>query len=170
MEEVTLIRDEIDSDCDAVRRILESAFPTGAEAKLVDQLRTVGKLVITLVASLDDQVVGHIAFSPIRIAGRQERTGVGLAPVSVNSRYRKRGVAARLVRAGLERAKQLGYSWAVVLGDPGYYGRFGFAPASDWALNDTYGGGSAFQALELQPAGIPAGGGTVSYSEEFNEL
>ena len=58
----------------------------------------------------------------------------------------------------------------VVLGDPAYYRRFGFLPASRWGLRDEYGGKDAFQALELRPGAIPPGGGVVRYAPEFNAL
>ena len=55
----------------------------------------------------------------------------------------------------------------VVLGEPAYYGRFGFTVASSWGLWDQYGGGPAFQVLELRPGGVPRGAGLVQYAEEF---
>jgi len=58
----------------------------------------------------------------------------------------------------------------VVLGDPAYYGRFGFLPASGWGLGDEYGGGAAFQALELRAGSIPTAGALVRYAPEFAAL
>ena len=63
--------------------------------------------------------------------------------------------------------RRASHGFVVVLGDPWYYGRFGFKPAREWALRDEYGGGDAFQALELQPGTIPTGGGTVVYAPQF---
>jgi predicted N-acetyltransferase YhbS len=92
-------------------------------------------------------IVGHVAFSPISVDGFAG--GVGLAPVAVLPAFRERGVAAGLVREGLRACADLAYRFVVVLGEPRYYGRFGFLPASRWGLHDEYGGGDAFQALEL---------------------
>ena len=55
----------------------------------------------------------------------------------------------------------------MVLGEPGYYGRFGFQPAPGLGLSDAYGGGDAFQVIELLPGGIPVGAGLVRYAPEF---
>ncbi|MGQ0721512.1 MAG: hypothetical protein ACT4PE_08065 [Candidatus Eiseniibacteriota bacterium] len=54
-----------------------------------------------------------------------------------------------------------------MLGDPHYYGRFGFRPASSLGLFDEYEGGDAFQVIVLRPGAVPAGGGIVRYAPEF---
>ena len=96
--------------------------------------------------------------------------GAGLAPVAVLAAHRRRGVAAELVRAGLDAARTAGFSWAVVLGEPAYYARFGFRPAADFGMSDEYGGGAAFQAIELMPGRMPTGAGLVRYAPEFAEF
>ena len=55
----------------------------------------------------------------------------------------------------------------MVLGEPGYYGRFGFQPAPGLDLGDAYGGGDTFQVIELLPGAIPVGAGLVRYAPEF---
>jgi len=170
-----LIRPERPGEGAAIGRVHTAAFPTAAEARLVDALRTGGRLAISLVAEVSDQLVGHVALSPVRIehdatAGHGIELGLGLAPLSVLPSWQRRGVGRRLVEAGLSAARRDGWAWVVVLGDPAYYGRCGFAPASGWRLQDAYGGGDAFQALELIPGGIPAGGGRVAYAPEFAGL
>lgn len=160
-----LIRPERFDDVTAIRRVHEAAFPADAEAKLVDRLRTAGRLAVSLVAIVDAEVVGHIAFSPVTLAGVP--IGLGLAPLAVLPTVAGRGIGAALVRAGLAACRQQGTGLVVVLGDPTYYARFGFTPASQFALRDEYGGGDAFQAIELTPGAVPAGGGLVRYGEEF---
>jgi putative acetyltransferase len=73
-----------------------------------------------------------------------------------------------LINKGLDACAGSGCGYIVVLGDPNYYRRFGFEPATKWRLVDEYGGKSAFQAMELQTGTIPAAGGTVKYAPEFN--
>ena len=158
-------RPEQPADVAAVHAVHAASFPTGAEAELVDALRAVGRLTVSLVAEADGAVVGHVAFSPVTAA--DGATGVGLAPVAVLSAHRRRGIAAELVRTGLEACRAAGFAWAVVLGDPAYYIRFGFHPAAEVGLSDEYGGGSAFQALELVPGALPVGAGLVRYAREF---
>jgi len=160
------VRPERPDDAPAIRRVHEAAFPTTLEGRLVDALRDAGRLTVSLVAERDREVVGHVAFSPVTLDGAPGVTdGVGLAPVAVLPAHQRRGVGAQLVREGLAACAAAGF--VVVLGDPAYYGRFGFAPASRWGLRDEYGGGEAFQALELRSGGIPAGAGLVRYAPEF---
>lgn len=82
--------------------------------------------------------------------------------------HRRQGIGAQLVSAGLEAARHTEHRWAVVLGEHGYYGCFGFQAALAFGLIDAYGGGEAFQVIELVPGGIPVGAGLVSYAPEFD--
>ena len=159
------IRNEQSSDQQAIWAVHAACFPTPAEARLVDLLRSAHKLTVSLVATVADQVVGHVAFSPVTTA--DGCTGVGLAPVAVLESYRRQGIAAQLIEAGLRACRDAGCGWAVVLGNPGYYGRFGFRAAAESGLVDEYGGGPAFQALELHPGALPRGAGLVRYAAEF---
>ena len=82
-------------------------------------------LTISLVAEEEGHVVGHIAFSPVRLSDGTEGW-YGLAPVSVLPEYHGRGIGSALVREGLRRLKALDSKGCCVVGHPGYYGRFGF--------------------------------------------
>jgi putative acetyltransferase len=163
-----LIRSERNNDFIAIREIHAASFPTSAEARLVDLLRTAGQLNVSLVAEADGIIVGHVAFSRVTI--QQGAVGLGLAPLAVLESSRKQGIGAQLVKEGLAACKQAGFGWVVVLGDPNYYGRFGFCPAKDFGLSDEYGGGVAFQAMELLPGTMPVGAGLVKYVPEFSCL
>jgi putative acetyltransferase len=159
------IRPEQPGDADAIRAVQEAAFPTPAEGALVDALRRSGRLTLSLVAVAHDQIVGHVAFSPITVTGRE--VGHGLAPLAVLPGRQRQGIGGRLVREGLEWCRKSGVPFVVVLGSPAYYGRFGFGPASRWRLSDEYGGGAAFQVIELCVGSIPPSGGLVKYAPEF---
>ncbi|MCK6455296.1 MAG: N-acetyltransferase [Phycisphaerae bacterium] len=142
-----------------------SAFPTAAEAGLVDALRAAGRLTVSLVAETADQVVGHVAFSPVSLAAPTH--ALGLAPVAVLPGYQRRGIGGKLIVEGLAACARIGAGFVVVLGEPAYYKRFGFAPAADWHMVDEYGGHAAFQAIELRAGAIPRGAGLVRYAPEF---
>jgi putative acetyltransferase len=159
---------ERDVDRAAVHALHDASFPTQAEARLVDLLRASGRLWLSLVAVSDEEVVGHVSFSPVQADGAEG--GVALAPLAVAEKCRRRGIGARLVEEGLAGCRRGGRSFVVVVGDPAYYARFGFAAASRWGLRDEFGGGPAFQALELRPGAIPPRGGTVRYAPEFADL
>jgi putative acetyltransferase len=162
---VVLVRSESSADVSGIYAVHASSFPTVAEAALVDALRSAGQLSMSLVAIESGRVIGHVGWSPISVDGVS--LGLGLAPVAVLPDARRRGVAARLVREGLELCRQARTGLVVVLGDPRYYSRFGFEPAARLALHDEYQGGAAFQAIELVPGTVPAKGGLVRYSSVF---
>jgi putative acetyltransferase len=165
---MTTVRPEQPGDVDAISSVLVASFPGVDEARLVDLLREAGRLSISLVAETDGKIVGHVGFSPVTVASGA--TGAGLAPLAVVEAQRRQGVAAELVRAGLAACSAAGFGWLVVLGEPEYYGRFGFRAASDFELSDEYGGGAAFQVLELAPEALPIGAGLVRYAPEFASL
>lgn len=162
----TRIRAEKVPDAEPIRALLRAAFPTDAEARLVDALRNARRLSISLVAERAGHLIGHIAFSPITIAGKV--AGLGLAPVAVHPSAQRTGIGAELVRHGLAACHDADAGLVVVLGDPAWYARFGFKPASTWNLSDDYAGGDAFQAIELQPNAAPPSGGRVQYAPEFS--
>jgi putative acetyltransferase len=165
---IVSVRPEQPTDVVAIRRILEAAFPTAAEARLVELLRASGHLWVSLVAEVDGQIVGHIAFSPVgidRMAG-----GVGLAPIAVLPDHQRQGIGGRLIREGLAACERAGSSFVVVLGSPEYYPRFGFTRADRRRLGNEYGADEAFMALELRNGSIPANGGMVRYGPEFAEF
>ena len=177
-----LIRAEQAGDEPAIRRVQQAAFPTPAESQLVDDLRAAGRLTISLVAIVDGEIVGHIAFSPVTIetaaietatidanssASATAPTGLGLAPLAVMPDWQRHGIGTALGHAGMSECRRLGVPYVVVLGSPIYYARFGFAAAARWNLLDEYQGGPAFQAIELIAGVIPAEGGLVRYAPEF---
>lgn len=157
-------RPEHPQDVAAIRAVLETAFPTPAEARLVDALRANGRLSLSVVASDGAGVVGHVAFSPVEAGAAR---GLGLAPMAVLPGHQQKGVGALLVREGLASCVAAGCGFVVVLGEPEYYGRFGFERASSRGLDNEYGADEAFMALELRPGALPAGGGLVRYAPEF---
>jgi putative acetyltransferase len=162
------VRSEEPADHGTIRAVHTVSFPTVGEARLVDALRAAGRLCVSLVAEEQREVVGHVAFSSVSVLGATD--GVGLGPVAVVPTFRRRGIAEQLIREGLAVCKGLNHGFVVVLGDPSYYRRFRFTPAGGWGLRDEYGGGDAFQALQLRRGAIPAGGGVVHYAPEFAAL
>ncbi|QDV76104.1 GNAT family N-acetyltransferase [Botrimarina mediterranea] len=164
LDEIRL-RNEAPDDLDAIRRLNEAAFPTPAEGRLVDLLREAGRLTLSIVAVAGDQIVGHVALSPITVDGSV--AGLGLAPLAVDAAYRRQGIGGALIEHSLDRCRELRTPLVVVLGEPAYYRRFGFESASRYGLVDEYGGGDAFQALWLGPT-APRPSGTIKYAPEFS--
>jgi putative acetyltransferase len=149
-----LIRHERPRDVPGVRRVLEAAFEQPDEADLVDALRESVSFRgdLALVAETDrGQVVGHVLFTPV-IVGDATSGALALAPVGVDPAWQGQGIGTRLVRAGLEAAEVAGDRLVVVVGEPAYYGRFGFVPARKLGLTTPYDrtAGDAVQALGLR--------------------
>ncbi len=124
------IRPERPTDIDAISRITELAFRSHpyseqTEQFIIEALRRSGALTVSLVAVLDAQVVGHIAFSPVSFSDGST-DWYGLGPLSVSPEFQRRGIGQALVRAGLSELRALGAKGCVLVGDPGFYGRFGF--------------------------------------------
>jgi putative acetyltransferase len=163
-----LLRTEEPRDVRAIFELHCASFPTDGEARLVDALRAAGRLSVSLVADNQNAIVGHVAFSPVSAANGA--IGVGLGPIAVLESRRRHGIGAKLVEGGLAQCRDAGSGWAVVLGDPAYYSRFGFQPASKFGLSDEFQGGPAFQILELNPGKLPIGAGLVRYASEFASL
>lgn len=124
------IKPETPADIEAIRIVTAAAFSASAyghqnEAGIVDALRAANALTISLIAETGGQVIGHVAFSPVTI-DRQNLGWYGLGPVSVLPANQRNGVGASLIRAGLNILTAMNANGCVVLGDPQYYGRFGF--------------------------------------------
>ncbi len=162
-----LIRDEAPFDIPAIRALVERAFRdaahgSGTEAAIVDALREDAVLSVSLLAEDDTGIIGHVTFSPVTING-EAVDWYGLGPIAVRADRRRRGVGARLIRAGLERVKGHAARGCVVLGDPAYYGRFGFR--QDAALRYPGAPSHYFQCL-VMVAGRPQG--IVDYHPAFS--
>lgn len=166
MAKEILIRPEQPGDEPQIRTIHQRAFPSDAESRLVDNLRTANRLPLSLLAACGDSMLGHIALSPVTLHDRE--IGWGLAPVAVLPEFQRQGIAHRLIEEGLRVARKSSIPLVVVLGSPAYYSRFGFQPAARWQLSDEYAGREAFQALELTANSIPASGGLIKYAPEFS--
>ena len=116
------LRSEAGADAGALDGLLAAAFGGDAETRLVQALRADGDLTQSVVAEAAGCLLGHVALSPLTA----DRGAFALAPVAVHPAVQGRGLGKALVEQALDRA---GDAPVVVLGDPGYYARFGFRPA-----------------------------------------
>jgi putative acetyltransferase len=153
---------------DGISGLIRAAFGgQDDEAILVRQLRTEGAMLVELAAVADGVPVGHIAFS--RLATQPKFLALAaLAPLSVTPARQGRGIGSALARAGLEACRTQGIAAVAVLGDPAYYGRFGFTLEAARMLDSAY-SGPHFQALALTPGALSGGPWTVRYPAAFGD-
>ncbi len=165
------VRTERPGDEAVIHALNVAAFPTVAEARLVDALRVDGALTLSLVAVVDSAIVGHIACSPVTVdADGQRAHGLGLAPMAVAPAHQRRGIGARLIQEGLRAMRAQGQPFCVVLGHPDYYPRHGFVPARTRGLRWEHGHDDAFFVQALSPGGLAGVTGIVRYRPEFDAL
>ena len=129
------IRAEIPADVAAIRTVTTAAFVRAPfsnqrEAAIVEALRQAGALSLSLVATDEGEVIGHVAFSPVLIDAKSGNW-YGLGPVSVRPDRQRQGLGQRLIARGLEELRHRSAEGCVVFGEPAYYGRFGFVSDPD---------------------------------------
>ena len=125
-----IIRKEKRSDNEAITQVTIAAFRTlpisnHTEQFIIKALRAADALTLSLVAEINGDIIGHIAFSSVTISDGT-KDWYGLGPVSVLPEYQKQGIGKSLVNEGLSSLKQLGGQGCALVGDPNYYKRFGF--------------------------------------------
>ena len=160
------IREEQAADIAAIREVNRRAFGQDQEADIVDAVRAQGAASLSLVATIDQRVVGHIMYSPVDIG---PVIGCGLGPMAVLPEYQRRRIGSRLVEAGNRHLKDVGCPFIVVLGHADFYPRFGFKPARpqgvtcEWDVPD-----NVFLLLALDPVLMRGVLGLARYRPEFS--
>ena len=163
------IREERADDVAAVRNMNRRAFGQDQESNIVDALRANGAALLSLVATLDDRVVGHIMYSPLTIGGNV--TGAALGPMAVLPEHQRQGIGSKLVKVGNQKLKDAGYPFIIVVGHADYYPRFGFKRANEhgitceWDLPD-----DVFMLLVLDQAKMESVSGLATYRQEFSSV
>ena len=169
---MVVILHERPEDANAIRFVLEEAFCQSNEADIVDALRRRGALTLSLVALREDEVVGHIAFSPVTIESTESSfDAIGLGPMAVLPPYQGKGIGSQLVRVGLEQCRQAGHEVVVVLGYPDFYGRFGFVSTRHRGIHCDFDvPDDVFMVMELRQGALAGRGGLVKYQPEFKSV
>lgn len=176
-----LIRRELDSDRDAVRRVHLAAFPTEAEADLAASLRTGGHALptLSLVAVANgpmngpmtdpttDPVIGHVVCSRGDVDGR---AALGLGPIGVLPARQGRGVGTALMHAVIGAADALDEPCVALLGNPDLYRRFGFVASTEHGITPPDAAWTAFFQVRTLAAWDPSIGGTFHYAAPFDDV
>ena len=163
----SLVRHEQPGDREKVRIVNQAAFGRVDEADLIESLRVEGAVLLSLVAQVDGEIVGHILFSRMTV---ETETGpvaaVSLAPMAVLPDYQGRQIGSQLVRRGLTELGRRGERIVIVLGHEHYYPRFGFSTDKARHLASPF-PPEAFMALELLEGALAGIHGTVRYPAAF---
>lgn len=150
MRDTLQIRNSVSADNKAVESLYPKAFPDEDLLPVVRDLLQDPAVTTSIVGVLDDQVVAHIIFTACGVSGSPVNAAL-LAPLGVTPEWQRQGIGSELVRAGLQQMESAGTQIICVLGDPAYYGRFGFRPDMSieppYALPDEY--EDAWQILRL---------------------
>jgi putative acetyltransferase len=162
-----VIRSEIESDVQAISDITRTAFENhpysnNTEEFIIKALRDANALTISLAAISGNRLVGHIAFSPVTISDGSPGW-YGLGPISVLPEFQRQGIGKSLMLEGLSLLKSLGARGCVLVGDPGYYERFGFRSLQDLAID-----GVPQESVLTLPFEGSKTSGTVVFHEGFD--
>ncbi|GAA1803638.1 MULTISPECIES: GNAT family N-acetyltransferase [Actinomycetes] len=176
-----IIRRETESDISAIRSVTAEAFRSAAhsappvapggdpgEVTLIEWLRDDESWIpeLSLVAVIDDTVVGHIVATRAHVG---TAPAVGIGPVSVLPAHQGKGIGSALMEFALGAADALGTPVAGLLGDPNFYGRFGFVPASAMGIESPDPAwGDYFQMRALST--YAGEHGSFRYAEPFTRL
>jgi putative acetyltransferase len=167
-----VIRKERQEDFPKVYEVNRMAFSQEDESKLIEKIRRGINFIpdLSLVAEIDNEIVGHILFSNIKIIGKTTTDSIALAPMAVIPKYQKNGIGGQLIKKGLTIAKDLGFNSVIVLGHKDYYPKYGFKKASLWNIKCPFDvPDEAFMAIELIENSLADKEGTVEYPSEFLE-
>jgi putative acetyltransferase len=162
-----IIRNENESDIEAISEVTMAAFENHphsnqTEQFIINALRTYNALTVSLVAEIEGRVVGHIAFSPVTLSGNS-CDWYGMGPVSVLPDYQKQGIGKSLINEGLRLLRASGAKGCALVGDPNFYGRFGFRNHPDLILE-----GVPRENFLALPFGEEDTRGVVVFHEGFN--
>jgi len=154
----------------AIRAVHAAAFPNPAEADLVEAIVRDGEAVVSLVAAQEGEVIAHLLLSRMKVEGEgRAYRAVALGPVAVLPGFQGAGIGGTLIESALGVARTLGEYLVFVLGEPAFYGRFGFTADAAAPFKSVY-SGPYLMALALQP-GLPLPkSGTAAYARAFSDL
>lgn len=127
------IRTEKTEDHEAIYRLHDAAFKNkDQESRLVEKIRGSERYIpdLSIVAVEANQVIGHALFSLADVVNEVNPFEViVLAPIAVLPGHQRKGIGGQLIREGLRRCTERGFSHVFLIGHPSYYPQFGFTPA-----------------------------------------
>lgn len=164
------IREPKPGEAGAIARIVEAAFKSKDEPRLIGELRTGGQMLLELVAADGGDILGHVAFSRVSASeGDGSLRMAALAPLAVRPDLQRRGIGTALVRAGLGALRKSGEDLVFVVGDTAYYPRFGFDTRLARTISCPW-SGPAFMVRILRPVAGDRLPKAVAFASAFAEF
>ncbi|MBN4005189.1 N-acetyltransferase [Nostoc sp. LPT] len=166
------IRCETLSDYTAIAEVNTLAFGQENEAQLVEKIRYSDRYIseLSLIAEVENVVVGHILFSYIDLVGEETLQVLGLAPLAVHPQFQRQGIGSALIKAGLEIAEVKKEAIVIVLGHPQFYTRFGFKTAVVYEIESPFPVPEEFFIVKALQSYQKQYKGKVVYPDTFNEV
>jgi putative acetyltransferase len=166
------IRHESKADYEAIRSVNEDAFGRLTEAELVEAIRVTDRFhhpELSLVALVDDDVVGHVLLSYVEIEPGSKRV-LQLGPLAVRRSHQRLGIGSALVLEALRSADARDEPLVMLEGDSNYYGRFGFRGSEQLGISPPPGVSARHFLVRTLSAYDPSVRGRVVYSEPFRAI
>lgn len=173
------IRQEDKKDFKAVFELIEKAFENVAfsdhrEQFLVERLRVSDAFVpeLSLVAEQNDQIVGYILLTKIKIKNETGKTAesLALAPVAVLPDFQGKGIGGQLIRTAHDKARTMGFGSVILLGHEKYYPKFGYQMTSQYGIRLPFDvPPENCMVIELIPGALKDVSGVVGYPKAFFE-
>jgi putative acetyltransferase len=113
----------------AIESLYPEAFPDEDLIPLVRDLLNDAMVAMSLVGTIDTQIVGHVIFTRCSVVGDSINASL-LGPLVVASAWHRNGIGSAIVQAGFRQLENAGVGRVYVLGDPAFYERLGFLPDS----------------------------------------
>jgi predicted N-acetyltransferase YhbS len=172
IKKIVQIRPEKSEDYLKVTEVNSLAFEREDEAKLIERIRTSDryKSELSLVAELDNKIVGHLMFSYIDLVDESATKVLALAPVAILPEYQKQGIGSLLIKTGLGIAGKTQAPMVIVLGNPNFYNRFGFSPAINYGIRSPFDVPDEYFMVKFYIRNIQNYQGKIIYPAAFNDV
>jgi putative acetyltransferase len=161
-------------ELDEIRDVLVDSFGTKegpALVRLLQQLAQDNALTLALLARVEEEAVGFVAFSPVTLETQPLHAQIeGLAPLGVRQKWQKKGIGSALIKEGLNFLQNKGTQAVVVLGEAAYYKRFGFENALSLGITNEYGAKEHFRIHALADNGLAGLSGLARYAPAFQGI
>ena len=119
-------------DIAAIHAVNNEAFDRKGETAAFDEFRKSRKDIVSLVATEDERILGHVLFSPVTLkCANGTKSGMGLGQLAVLPEYQRRGIGQLLTHHGIQQVRKTDCPFVIVVGHASYYPRFGFEPGTN---------------------------------------